>query len=75
MMTDGMKTAADFLALNPDEFKMFWALIGAEWNDEEAGSDLEAKWFYMGQHMRPLELTVIGAMHSALMAGQKAGRK
>ena len=70
---DGQHVAADFLALNPDEFRMFWAILLMEWNQEDG--DLEAQWFYNGQHMRPGELTVIGAMHSAIASGMKAARK
>ena len=66
---DGMRVAADFLALDPDNFRMFWGVIHAEWNDED--SDLEAFWFYTGSHMKPRETSVISAMLSALSSGQR----
>ena len=70
---DGQRVAADFLALNLDEFRMFWAVLAVEWKQEDG--DLEAQWFYNGQHMRPSESIVIGAMHSAIASGMKAARK
>ena len=67
---DGMRVAGEFMALNPDEFRTFWLMVGAEWNDEDC--DMEAQWFYNGSHMRERDFTVIQAMLGALMAGQKS---
>jgi len=67
---DGQKVAADFMALNPDEFKMFWACVAMEWNMEDG--DLEAQWFYNGSHMKDRDLTVIRAMLGAIASGVKS---
>lgn len=67
---DPMKLADQFMSLNADDFRMFWAAVGMMWNDEDG--DLEAQWFYCGQHMKPSDLTVIGAMHSAVASGVKS---
>jgi hypothetical protein len=69
---DGIRVAADFLSLNPDEFRMFWGLVSAEWNDDD--SDLEGRWSYIGSHMRPHELVVIRTMLSAISAGQRTAK-
>lgn len=70
---DGQRVAADFLALNPDEFRMFWACVQMEWNQEDW--DIEAQWFYNGGHMRERDFTVIHAMLGALESGQKSASK
>jgi hypothetical protein len=67
-----MELAHQFMRLNADEFRMFWTHIGFEWNQEDG--DIEAQWFYCGQHMRPTDVTVISALHSAVASGQKAGK-
>lgn len=69
---DPMKLADQFLALDADDFRMFWTMVAMAWNDEDG--DIDAGWFYFGQTMRPTEVTVIGAMHSAVASGQKAGK-
>lgn len=66
---DGMRVASDFLALDVDEFKMFWAMVTMEWDDES--NDLDAFWHYAGKRMRPMETTVVSGMLSALVSGQK----
>lgn len=65
----GQHLAADFMALDPVEFRLFWAAITAEWNDDD--SDLEAQWFYLGRHMRERDGAVIRALLAALAAGMK----
>lgn len=72
-ITDVLDLANQFMGLNAKDFRMFWAMVGMEWNQEDG--DLEAQWFYYGKNMTPLELTVIGAMHQALLSGQKSERK
>ena len=69
---DPMELANQFLSLNADDFRMFWTMVGMAWDDEDG--DIEAAWFYFGKKMRPTEVTVIGALHSAVASGQKAGR-
>lgn len=69
---DPIKLAHDFMSLNADDFRMFWTIVGLEWNQEDG--DIEAQWFYCGQRMSPLNLTVISAMHSAVASGVKAGK-
>ncbi|TDR27793.1 hypothetical protein [Aquamicrobium defluvii] len=70
---DPMKLAHDFMGLNVDDFRMFWTIVGFEWNQEDG--DIEAQWFHCGKSMRPTELAVISAMHSAVASGQKAARE
>lgn len=70
---DPMKLARQFMNLNAEDFRMFWAVVDLEWNQEDG--DIEAQWFLAGQHMRPLEVTVISAMHSAVASGQKARKE
>lgn len=67
---DPIDLARAFLALNPQEFRRFWATVQLEWNDED--SDLEAVWFYMGQTMPQREALVIRALLSAVISGQRA---
>lgn len=69
---DPMKLADQFLALDADGFRMFWTMVSMAWNDEDG--DIEAGWFYFGQKMRPTDLTVIGALHSAVAYGVKHGK-
>lgn len=69
---DPMKLADQFLALDADDFRMFWAMVAMAWNDEDG--DIDAGWFYFGQKMRPTDLTVIGALHSAVASGVKHGK-
>ena len=68
-----MKLAHQFMGLNPDDFRMFWSIIELEWNQDDG--DIEAQWFYCGQHMSPRNVVVISAMHSAIASGVKAGAK
>lgn len=68
--TDPIELAHKFMGLNADDFRMFWTIVGLEWNQEDG--DIEAQWFYCGQHMRPMDVTVISAMHSAVASGMKA---
>lgn len=69
---DPMKLAHQFMDLNVEDFRMFWAVVSLEWNHEDG--DIEAQWFYAGKHMRPTEIAVISAMHSAVASGQKTGK-
>lgn len=69
---DPMKLAHQFMGLNADDFRMFWTIVGFEWNQEDG--DIEAQWFYCGQHMRPQNIAVISALHSAVASGVKAGK-
>jgi len=69
---DPIQIAGDFMGMNADDFRMFWAIVEMEWNQEDG--DIEAQWFYCGQHMQPRNLTVISAMHSAVASGVKAGK-
>jgi hypothetical protein len=71
--TDPISLAHQFVGLNADDFRTFWAIVSLEWNQEDG--DLEAQWFYCGKHMRPGGLSVISAMHSAVASGQKAARQ
>ena len=68
--TDPMELAQKFMGLNADDFRMFWTIVGFEWDQEDG--DLEAQWFYCGKQMRPTELAVISAMHSAVASGRKS---
>lgn len=70
--SDPVKLAHDFMGLNVEDFRMFWTIVGFEWDQEDG--DIEAQWFHCGKSMRPTELTVISAMHSAVASGQKASR-
>ena len=67
---DPIDLARAFMALNAQEFRQCWATVQLEWNDEE--SDLEAVWFYMGQTMPQREASVIQALMSAVISGQRA---
>jgi hypothetical protein len=69
---DPIELADHFMNLNVEDFRMFWAVIAMEWNQEDG--DIEAQWFYCGKQMRPLEVTVISALYGAVMSGQKAGK-
>ena len=69
---DPIKLAHQFMNLNVDDFRMFWAIVDLEWNQEDG--DIEAQWFYMGQNMGYRNLAVISAMHSAIASGVKSGR-
>lgn len=70
---DPMKLAHQFMGLNADDFRMFWTIVGFEWNQEDG--DIEAQWFHCGKTMRPTELAVISALHSAVASGQKSARE
>ena len=70
--TDPMELANQFLSLNVEDFSMFWTMVGFAWDQEDG--DVEAQWYYCGQHMRPRDLAVISAMHSAVASGQKHGK-
>lgn len=70
---DPMKLAHQFMNLNADDFRMFWTIVGFEWNQEDG--DIEAQWFHCGKTMRPTELVVISALHSAVASGVKAGHE
>jgi hypothetical protein len=67
---DAVELARTFLALNAQEFRLFWSTVLHEWNDED--SDIEAMWFYFGQQVTAREVAVIGALHSAVHSGQKS---
>lgn len=69
---DPDKLAEDFLRLNADEFRRFWAMVQFEWNMED--SDIEAMWFEFGKTIRGND-TVIGALASAVYSGRKAALK
>lgn len=69
---DPMKLAHQFMNLNADDFRMFWAIVGLEWGLEDG--DIEAQWFHCGQNMRSQDIVVISALHSAVASGVKAGR-
>lgn len=69
---DPMELANQFLALNADDFRLFWKIVEMAWNDEDG--DIDAAWFYFGKKMRPMDVTVIGALHSAVASGQKDGK-
>lgn len=70
---DPIKLAHDFMNLSFEDFRTFWSVVCLEWNQDDG--DLEAQWFYSGKMMRPGEPTVIGAMHSAVLSGQKSGAR
>lgn len=70
---DPIALAHDFMGLNADDFRMFWTIVGFEWDQEDG--DIEAQWFHCGKTMRPTELAVISALHSAVASGQKSARK
>lgn len=63
--------ANQFMALGQQDFNRFWISVFFEWNQEDG--DVEAQWFYNGQAVKPSVLTVIGALHSAVYSGTKAG--
>lgn len=71
--TDPVNLAHQFMGLNVDDFRMFWTIVGFEWNQEDG--DIEAQWFHCGKTMRPTELAVISAMHSAVASGQKSATR
>ena len=71
--TDPVNLAHQFMGLNVDDFRMFWTIVGFEWNQEDG--DIEAQWFHCGKTMRPTELAVISAMHSAVASGQKSAAR
>lgn len=68
---DPEQMAADFLRLNANEFRQFWAAVQFEWNIE--GSEVEAEWFYFGKTMRG-PYPVIGAIAAAVAAGKRSTR-
>lgn len=68
---DPVELAHQFMNLNADDFRMFWTIVGFEWNQEDG--DIEAQWFYCGQNMSPKDIVVISALHSAVASGVKAG--
>lgn len=69
---DPINLAHQFMDLNAADFRMFWAIVSLEWGHED--SDLEAQWFHCGQNMRPQDIVVISALHSAVASGVKVGR-
>lgn len=62
--------AAQFIAMDPEEFNRFWMTVAFEWNIED--SELEMQWFFNGKTVKPTALTVISAMHSAVASGRKS---
>lgn len=66
-----IKLADDFMALNASGFQLFWATVAMEWNQEDG--DLDAGWFYYSKGMSRLSITAIGALHSAVVSGKRAG--
>lgn len=69
---DPITLAHQFMSLNVEDFRMFWTIVGFEWDQEDG--DIEAQWFYCGQNMRPRDIVVISALHSAVASGVKAGK-
>jgi hypothetical protein len=69
--TDPVELAHKFMSMNVDDFRMFWTIVGFEWNQEDG--DIEAGWFYFGQKMKPRDVAVISAMHTAVASGVKSG--
>ena len=70
---DPVNLAHQFMDLNVDDFRMFWTIVGFEWDQEDG--DIEEQWFHCGKTMRPTELAVISAMHSAVASGQKSAAR
>lgn len=65
--------ASQFMGLNAEGFRMFWAVVNLEWSQED--SDLEAQWFYLGRTMRPVDASVITALASAVESGADAAAR
>lgn len=66
---DPIQLAKQFIGLNIQDFRIFWAIVSREWEREDG--DLEAQWFYCGQQMRPPAMAVISAMRGAVASGIK----
>ena len=64
---DPMELAGQFLNLDHEDFRMFWAFVSLEWDQDDG--DIEAQWFHCGKHMRPTGAAVISAMHGAVRSG------
>lgn len=71
--TDPINLAHQFMGLNVDDFRMFWTIVGFEWEQEDG--DIEAQWFHCGKTMCQTELAVISAMQSAVASGRKSAAR